>query len=232
MKIVAIIQARMGSVRFPGKMMATLVGRPIIEWVLTRVAKAKLLDEIVLATSFESKDDELCEFAEKAGVSFYRGSETDVLGRVRDAACSANATAVVRICADNPFIDSKEIDRLVRLYLDAAPDYAFNHLNKMGNGYADGFGAEILSMNLLEELAENTNELSHREHLTLAVWSRADLLEIKTIAAPKNLAFSEMCFDIDTQEDLKRLEPIAEQVGIHGAAMAFVEKMKRVEDTY
>jgi spore coat polysaccharide biosynthesis protein SpsF len=223
MKVVAIVQARMGSVRFPGKMMALLAGRPIIEWVLTRVAKAKLLDEVVLATSIELSDDRLCEFAEKMGVAVYRGSEADVLGRIRDAACSANATSVVRICADNPFVDSTEVDRLIRFYIDAAPDYAFNHLNKMGNGYADGFGAEILSMDLLEQLAENMKEFSQREHLTQAIWDCADDIEIRTIAAPQNLAYSEMRFDIDTPTDLKRLEHLAERVGIHGEAKEFVE---------
>ena len=165
-------------------------------------------------------------------MSVYRGSETDVLGRIRDAARSVDATAVVRICADNPFIDPAEIDRIIQFYIDASPDYAFNHLDKMGNGYADGFGAEILSMDLLERLAENASELSQREHLTQAVWDCADDIDIRTIAAPQNLAYSEMRFDIDTPTDLERLEHMAEQVGIHGEAKEFVEKMHRVEDIY
>ena len=230
-RIVAIIQARMGSSRFPDKMLVPLAKRPVIEWVLNRVSKAKLLDKVILATSDGPNDDKLCEFAAKRNISVYRGSETDVLGRICDAASSVNATGVVRICGDNPFIAPAEIDRLIKLYVDLGPDYAFNHLDRMNNNYADGFGAEILSMNLLEQLAKTITNFSLREHLTLAVWDRASEIRIKTITAPKELAFSEMRFDIDTPSDLERLEPLAQQVGVEGTAEEFVLAMQKVKQT-
>ncbi|HNC94755.1 MAG TPA: NTP transferase domain-containing protein, partial [Myxococcota bacterium] len=108
--VVAIIQARMGSVRFPGKMLANLHGYPVLEWVLHRVAQATEVDEVVLATTDMARDNPLVELAGRLAVPVHRGSESDVLGRFADAAAAFDAEGVVRICADNPFIDPAEID--------------------------------------------------------------------------------------------------------------------------
>jgi spore coat polysaccharide biosynthesis protein SpsF len=115
-RIVAIVQARMGSSRFPGKMLATLGNISILEWVFQRLSRATYLDEIVLATSIDKENDVLENIANRCGVRVFRGSESDVLGRFVSAADHAKATNIVRVCADNPFIDPIEVDRLVNFF--------------------------------------------------------------------------------------------------------------------
>jgi len=203
---VAIIQARMGSSRFPGKMLARLGGIPLLEWVVRRLLRATTLAQVVLATSDRDSDDALAELATRLGIAVFRGSEADVLGRFVGAASMARADNVVRICADNPFIDPAEVDRLVRYFAEIPCDYACNHQDRLGSGYADGFGAEILSAALLEKIAANALEVRHREHVTLYLWDHASEYTLNAVAAPAELAFPKLRFDVDTPDDLANLE--------------------------
>lgn len=203
---VAIIQARMGSSRFPGKMLARLGGIPLLEWVVRRLLRATTLAQIVLATSDVAADDALAELASDIGITVYRGSETDVLGRFVGAARLARADNVVRICADNPFIDPDEVDCLVNFFVDNPCDYACNHQDRLGSGYADGFGAEILSAALLEKMAVTAIDARHREHATLYLWDHVNEYSLCAPSAPDDLAFSALRFDVDTSADLGNLE--------------------------
>lgn len=196
----------MGSARFPGKMLASLGGRSLLEWVLHRVTKAANLDETILATSTHPRDDLLAELAEKSGVQVYRGSESDVLGRFVAAVEISRAETVVRICADNPFVDPGEIDRLTDFFNNSNCDYACNHLDRLGSRYADGFGAEILGAGLLRQIASRTTEARHREHVTLYLWDHADEYCLKAVSAPRALACPDLSFDVDTPADLRELE--------------------------
>ncbi|WP_171817397.1 DUF4910 domain-containing protein [Sulfuritalea hydrogenivorans] len=205
---VAIIQARMGSSRFPGKMLARLGGIPLLEWVVRRLLRATTLAQVVLATSDGAGDDALVELAASLGVEVFRGSEADVLGRFVGAARMAGADNIVRICADNPFIDPVEVDRLVQHFADHPCDYACNHQDRLGSAYADGFGAEILSAALLEEIAADAIEPRHREHATLYLWDHASELKLSALSVPAGLAFPELRFDVDAPADLANLEAL------------------------
>jgi aminopeptidase-like protein/spore coat polysaccharide biosynthesis protein SpsF (cytidylyltransferase family) len=207
-KNVALVQARMGSTRFPGKMLALLNGRPILEWVLHRVSLAKLIDSIVLATSDQAQDDPLIKLAKKLGVSVFRGSETDVLDRLASASAIAEAETVIRVCADNPFIDAAEIDRLISYYSEHSCDYACNHQDRLGSKYADGFGAEILSSALLQQLAVSVTDFRYREHATLYLWEHQDQFNLHAVKAPNALAFPELRFDVDLPKDLETLQEL------------------------
>ena len=207
---VAVIQARMGSSRFPGKMLARLGGIPLLEWVVRRLLRAASLTQIVLATSDRDSDDALAELATSLGIAVFRGSEADVLGRFVGAASMAGADNVVRICADNPFIDPAEVDRLVRYFADNPCDYACNHQDRLGSGYADGFGAEILSLSLLTRLAGIVVEPRYREHVTLYLWDHQTGYRIKAVFPPTGLKHPKMRFDIDRPEDLATLAKLIE----------------------
>lgn len=205
---VAVIQARMGSQRFPGKMLTRLGGIPLLEWVVRRLLRATTLTQVVLATSERAGDDALAELAASLGIAVFRGSEADVLGRFVGAARMAGADNVVRICADNPFIDPAEVDRLVRHFADSRCDYACNHQDRLGSNYADGFGAEMLSAALLEKISVKAVEPRHREHATLYLWDHAGEYKLTAVAAPAELAFPELRFDVDTPSDLAKLEAL------------------------
>ena len=210
-RVVALVQARMGSSRFPGKMLELLGDYPLLEWVLRRVGRASKLDQVVLATSDQPKDDALVELAENLGFAHFRGSEEDVLGRFVGAAEQYEAEEIVRVCADNPFVDPGEIDRLVTEYQQNPCDYACNHLDRLGSGYADGFGAEILSNQLLQQIAKLSMEPKHREHVTLYLWDHAKQFTLYSIQAPPELAYPDIRFDLDEKKDLENLKEITKE---------------------
>lgn len=142
-RVVAVVQARMGSQRFPGKMLSQLGEHTLLDWVLQRVLRSTQVDQVVLATSTNSEDDKLVSAALRLEVNSIRGSETDVLSRFLLAANESQADLVVRVCADNPFIAPEELDRLIVDHCAKSVDYSCNHQQKLSNKYADGFGAEI-----------------------------------------------------------------------------------------
>ncbi|HLO96218.1 MAG TPA: glycosyltransferase family protein [Burkholderiaceae bacterium] len=223
-RVVALVQARMGSSRFPGKMMSPLAGRPLLAWVLERLKRAHRLDALVLATTDLPRDVALVEQAQALGVATFTGSESDVLGRFAQAARRFEADTVVRVCADNPFIDGAVVDQLVDFYAAGDCDYACNHLDRLGSGFADGFGAEILSASLLHRLDANCTEPRHREHVTLAVWDEGAPWRKAVPKAPPALAHPELRFDVDEPAHLAGLQSLAERHGLdlHSPAAAVV----------
>ena len=207
-KILGLIQARMGSKRLPGKMSMMLGKYTILEWVIKRSSKSKLIDDLILLTSNLEKDDILIKQANELGIKTYRGSETDVLNRFSSAANIFGCDIAVRICADNPFVDSIEIDRLINFYLNNNYDYCFNNQNKLESNYADGFGAEIINNKVLQFLEKNIKSDYLREHVTLGVFEKKYNFRISALKAPKELSYPNMRFDIDTIDDFYELTKI------------------------
>jgi spore coat polysaccharide biosynthesis protein SpsF len=207
-RTVAVIQARLGSQRFPEKMLALLGNRSLLEWVVTRVRRSEMLDHVVVATTQESRDDRLADECARLGVDVMRGPTDDVLARFAQAVEGDAADAVVRVCADNPFIDPACIDELVREYRRHGVDYAYNHRPHGACDYADGFGAEILSRGLLDKLQASDLSARHREHVTLAVVDGTIPALTHACIAPKELAYPKLRFDVDTANDLKSLNQL------------------------
>lgn len=210
MKTVAVIQARMGSNRFPDKMMKRLGGIPLIEWVITRVKSSRAIDQIIVATTSNQRDKVLRSIASNFGVLSIGGSELDVMDRFLEASLITGAENIVRICADNPFIDPIEIDRLVKFFLKNKLDYAFNHQSRNECKYADGFGAEIFSVEQLMKINRLTNDASHREHVTKFFWDFPCDFRIKGMLAPSELSYPELRFDVDEESHLSRLQSLVD----------------------
>jgi spore coat polysaccharide biosynthesis protein SpsF len=209
-RTVAVIQARLGSQRFPEKMLADLGGHSLLEWVVTRVQRSTLLDRVVVATTEEVQDDRLVAECRRLRVAVARGPTDDVLARFAHAIEGDPADAVVRVCADNPFIDPSCIDQLVREYHDHGVDYAFNHRPHGACDYADGFGAEILSRKLLDRLHTSDLSARHREHVTLAVVDGTIAARVHACIAPEKLAHPTLRFDIDMMDDLSKLTSLVQ----------------------
>src|SRR6266403_5274906 len=161
--IVAVIQARMGSNRFPGKTLADLGGRPMLARVVARVSSARSVDCVVVATSTASLDDPIAEFCQKEQIACFRGSENDLLDRFHGAAKEYGADAVVRITADCPLIDPDIIDRVIERFQRGDCDYASNALRYT---YPDGLDTEVFSMAALEQAWGEAKKPSEREHVT------------------------------------------------------------------
>lgn len=206
----------MGSVRFPGKMMADFQGAPIIEWVLRRLQRAAKLDAIVLATSERDENQVLVDAAERIGVSAFQGSEDDVLGRFVEAAKLAGAETVVRVCADNPLIAPEAVDVLVEGFQRSGADYAFNHVPRMDNGWPDGLGAEVLSFGTLDAIAARATAPAQREHVTAYIWDHAEEYDILAVPCPQAWLAPDASvrLDVDRPEDLARMNAAFAGAGI------------------
>lgn len=225
---VAIIQARMGSSRFPGKMLARLGQHTVLEWVILRLIRAKRLDRVVLATSDRKADLPLAKIARNHGLLVFLGNETDVLGRFVGAAAHANAKNIVRVCADNPFIDPDEVDCLIDYFNTSDCDYAFNHQSRLNSCHADGFGAEVFSFDLLKEIAFNAKSLEDREHVSKYIWENKTKYKLEFPKAKPELAFPQLCFDINTPDDLLTLQKIVDEgITNKSTAIEIVQAMMR-----
>lgn len=223
-RTIAVVQARLGSRRFPGKMLATLGGHTLLEWVVTRVCQSTLVDRVVVATTVEPLDDQLVLECERLSVEFVRGSTDDVLGRFIDAVQGDIASEVVRVCADNPFVDGSCIDTVIREHRAAKADYSFNHRPLAACNYADGFGAEVVSREFLEALHQRQLSPGHREHVTLAIVDGTVAARVHGCVAPAALAHSDLRFDVDAPSDLGRLEVLVHsgRLTMHSSASEIV----------
>ena len=163
MKVVAIVQARMGSARLPNKVMKSIGGVPMIELLLARLSAAKQIDRIVVATSVDKKNQPLAEHVERLGYLCVRGSENDVLERYLDAARQAQADVVVRITGDCPLIDPFLVDEAVSQFTQQGVDYLSNISPPT---YPDGLDVEVFSIAGLERAGRETHESFDREHVT------------------------------------------------------------------
>lgn len=207
-RIVAVIQARIWSSRLPGKMMLSLHGHPIIEWVVRRVTSARRLDDVVVAIPDTRNDDILEQFiTNNLKAKVYRGPEQDVLKRFVGAAKLAKASRVVRVCADNPLVSGEIIDDLIYYFNDQSCDYAYNQGDGgRTNAYPDGLGAEIIPFALLEWLDKNTTDVRHREHCLTYIVDNPDQFTIKTFDPPdQRIAVPRLKLDMDNLEDYCRL---------------------------
>ena len=219
--IVAVIQARLCSKRLPYKMMLCLGGYPIIEWVVRRTQTAKQIHDIIVAIPDRKEDDILDTYLKDLSIDVFRGSEEDVLSRVFHAAEAKRATHVVRVCADNPLVCGSEMDNLILYYRNNPCDYAYNHIPKQ-NRYPDGFGAEIVSFDLLKYLVETVSDPYHREHCLTYINAHPDKFMIRTFDPPEGkLCRPELKFDIDTIEDYRYLA--SKKVGIDSTAEQIID---------
>jgi glutamate-1-semialdehyde 2,1-aminomutase len=162
-KTVALVQARMGSVRFPGKVLQPIMGTPLIEILLQRVARAEQIDQTMLVTSEHPRNDPLDQHVAKLGVLVYRGSEDDVLDRYYAAARQVHADVIVRITGDCPLIDPALIDSVVAAFKSTGVDYA---CNTDPPTYPDGLDVEVFSMQALDSAWRQARRPAEREHVT------------------------------------------------------------------
>lgn len=215
MKVLALIQARMGSTRLPGKVMKKIKDRTIIEILLHRISKANLISDIVIATSIQSENNLLAEHVESLGYPVYRGSENDVLDRFYQAANLHQADYVVRITADCPLVDPGLIDSVIEYTIKKQVDYGSNILIE---SFPDGQDIEVFSINSLRTAWKNAIVLSDREHVTPYIKKKSDfynetLFTAKNFVNEKNLGHIRMT--VDEINDFEAIETLISKLGIN-----------------
>ena len=209
--VTAIVQARMGSTRLPGKSLLLLAGRPLVGRVLERIKSAKKVDKLVLAIPDNSENDPLESLAKNYGVSVFRGSENDLVDRYYNAAKYFSCKYVVRIPADNPVPQGSEIDRIIDHHLSLnRPGFSSNLAQVYGSKYPDGIGAEIFDFELLEEASEDFSDPSKREHVHLNFFNYSTQkaidekwCPISTIPCPSDFARPDIILDVNTQDQFE-----------------------------
>ena len=202
MKIVAIVQARMGSTRLPGKVMKTINGVPVIELLLLRLSGAKLIDQIVVATSFDERNAPLITHVRKLGFQCSQGSELNVLERFYESAKKHSADTVVRITGDCPFVDPVIVDHAIHGYKSAKVDYFGNTSPPT---YPDGLDVEVFSFGSLEKAYRESKDSYDKEHVTPYI-RNSGFFKIASMSAPTDL--SDLRLTLDEPEDFILVESI------------------------
>ena len=207
-KTVAIIQARMGSSRLPGKSLADIDGQPMLWHVIERVSRSTLVDQVVVATSTSPADDAIEKLCQQCQVACYRGSEEDVLDRFYQAARAEQATAIVRITADCPLIDPEIIDRVIRRFERGDVDYASN---AMVRSFPDGLDTEVFSLGALEQGWREARKASEREHVT--PYLRSKKFRTANIENEAGVAHLRHRWTVDEKEDLEFVRAVYHAFG-------------------
>lgn len=207
MKIVAIIQARMGSTRLPGKTLKKLAGQPAIAHVFDRLSRAKNIDEIWLATTSNPEDDQLAIWAKQSKINCYRGQAEDVLDRYYQTAITAKAEVIIRITGDCPLLDPEIVDQIITEFLKNDYDYISN---SQPPSYPDGLDVEVFSATVLGKAWREASLKSEREHVTPYIWKNPKIFRIKNFLYSENL--SNFRWTLDTEEDLIFLNKILEAI--------------------
>jgi glutamate-1-semialdehyde 2,1-aminomutase len=202
MKVVAIVQARMGSTRLPNKVMRLINGIPMIELLLSRLSGAKELDQIVVATSLDIRNQPLVNHIEKLGYACEQGSENDVLDRYLQAAHKHHADILVRITGDCPLVDSRLVDEAIRKFRLASVDYLSNVLPPT---YPDGLDVEVFSIKALERASQETINPYDQEHVTPYI-RESGIFKIENLEHDQNL--SALRWTVDESFDLAVIEKV------------------------
>lgn len=221
---VALVQARMGSSRLPGKVLADLGGRPMIQFMFDRIRRAQTLDAAVLVTSTDPADQPLVMFAESHGIRVITGPLDDVLARYRIGAEQTAADVIVRLTGDCPLIDPSVIDRVVTLRECSGTDYASNIDPP---SFADGLDVECFTAATLARANAEAHEKPHREHVTL--WMREDASGVSRSNLRANLPFDHLRITVDYADDLELIRAIVARLDGNPAEADFFDILRVFE---
>ena len=204
MSVYILVSARMASSRCPGKALAPLAGRPLLEVLLDRMGAVRGVDGVVLATSVNAENDPLVETARRAGFEAFRGDEDDVLRRHVDAARALNAEHVVRVTGDNPLTDVETIELLVARHLREEADYTY----VPGDALLMGILSEVVSRAALERSWERGEARHRSELMTLYIKEHPDEFAVVTAELPAGLYRPEYRLTVDEPEDVRLMQEI------------------------
>ena len=214
-KCVLIIQARTGSFRFPKKVLSKINEITLIEQIIIRVKKVKKIDQIVLATTKKKDDDILCRIAKKNKISFFRGSENDLVDSYYKAAIHFNANIILRLPADNAIPEPTEYHRLIKYHLKSKNDFSSNICNFKNNGYPNGIGVEIFNFKALEKIWKFQKNKRFREHVALNFYDynkkkpyKKFRFKLGTIKCPSRISRPELVLEVNYKKDLILIKKI------------------------
>tara|TARA_B100001057_G_C22721587_1_gene899926 strand:- start:485 stop:1219 length:735 start_codon:yes stop_codon:yes gene_type:complete len=208
--IIAIIQARMGSSRLPGKVLMDVDGKPMIKFMYDRVKKSKLIDKIIVATTSNKIDDSIAELCKKEKIICFRGSEDDTLDRYYKAALPYNPNIVVRLTGDCPLCDPVLVDKTINLFVKKNVDYASNTVPPDIKKFPDGSDVEVFSFRNLKKSWEKSTCIKEREHVTFYFWKSGN--NFSTALLDNKFNWGKYRITIDYKEDMTLLNEIIKRL--------------------
>lgn len=231
-KTVAIVQARMSSSRMPGKSLMDLAGKPLLQHVIERLGRSRLLDGIVIATTDDAADAPILEFAAKHGISAYAGDRDDVLARYLAAATQYEADIIVRVTGDCPLIDPRLSDDVIAARAEADAEYAGNFVVR---SFPRGADTEAFTIDSFGRVAAKASRPYEREHVTPYYYLHREEFRLISVEAKGNLRRPELRLCVDTDDDLQLVRTIFERLGPGNSfsipdIVALVEKEPRLAD--
>jgi spore coat polysaccharide biosynthesis protein SpsF len=197
-----IVQARSGSTRLPGKVLQEVAGKPLLAYLLERLAVCESVDEVCVATSVDDADDAVAALAARLGFACARGPHEDVAARFVATLDARGYDAVVRLCADSPLLDPALVDRAVSLFAEGGADLVTNVHPRT---FPKGESVEVFSAEKLRE-AYPRMCAEDREHVTRHFYRHADSYRIRSFASDTDLSDVRLC--VDTAEDMARVEAV------------------------
>jgi spore coat polysaccharide biosynthesis protein SpsF len=200
MKIVAVIQARMGSSRLPGKVLRPIAGRPMLQYTVERLDRCRTLDGLLVATTTDPSDDEVVDFCARVGVACTRGPVDDVVSRIAAAARAAGAGALVRVCGDSPLLDYRLVDALVGCFRNGAFDVVTNVAPR---SFPPGQSVEVISTAVLLQALDDISAAEDREHVTPFFYRQPERFRIRNMSASED--YTRLRLAVDTPEDFRRI---------------------------
>jgi spore coat polysaccharide biosynthesis protein SpsF len=213
MTTVAIIQARMGSSRLPGKVLRPLLGKPMLAHIVDRVRAACGIDKVIVATSDKRIDQTIVDFCVNEQIDCYAGDEIDVLDRFYHAAAAQQAERVLRITADCPLADPGLIAQLIEFFAAGELDYAAvatgaGAVFMNGGRYPDGYDAECMRMSALKRAWEESSMATDREHVTPYLWRQPEVFTQAKLESEQD--YSSLRLTVDNEEDFELIRKIYE----------------------
>ncbi|EKS4342911.1 glycosyltransferase family protein [Clostridium botulinum] len=205
MKVVCIVQARVGSTRLPGKVLKKICGKTVLEHDIDRLRRVKNIDEIVIATTTLEKDNEIVKECEILDVKYFRGAEDDVLSRYYYAAKENDADIVVRVTSDCPLIDPEVSENIIQCYIDNKSKYDYIS-NTIDRTYPRGLDTEVFGFKVLEMAFKEAVSLRDKEHVTPYIWNNPQIFKLAQYKNRKD--YSHLRWTLDTEEDFELINKI------------------------
>jgi spore coat polysaccharide biosynthesis protein SpsF len=231
LEFAALVQARMGSTRLPGKILKKLGKYSVLEWVIKRLKRSKYLDAVIVVTSKRFENNQLSPLVKKNKAILFKGDEANVLSRYYFAAKKLKVKNIIRVCADNPFVDPDEIDQLIKSYKSNNKVYTFNHKNYLKFKFADGFGAEIFPFSVLKQIYKLSFKKKHLEHVTSYIWDNKKNFIIKPANSKVRNNFRKIKADINTVYDYKKLLYLVKKfkIRISSPSNVIIKYLKKIK---
>jgi spore coat polysaccharide biosynthesis protein SpsF len=208
MKIAASIQARLGSTRLPGKVLKSINGKPMLLHHIERLRRSRLVDDVIVATTTNKKDDAIVDFCNQYGVYYYRGSEDDVLDRIASMLEEKKVDIHVECFGDSPLTDPHIVDEVVGYYLKNNDSFDFVS-NSLSTSYPPGQEVIVYDAQCLIEANQRILKSEPlREHVSIHLTQYPELYRLKNLEAPSYYNYPDIFLEVDTEEDFRMISEV------------------------